>query len=855
MADKVQNIRINFITGQNQDLARAEALLNRAQQSTDKLNQATQKFNQNATQGGRQVVSTIEAMTIRQQRLLAQIRLTSTADAKRLGDLSKQYKDLTKQIDELNKKYIQQNQATKGAADSTKGLLSQFTGLYNGIRLFLAAGIAREVLDMSISFAKLSGNVEGVERAFNRAFPHATIILNELREATHGTVSDFELMQRSLQATNLGVNVDELGILFEFAATRAQQTGESVDYLVDSIVRGIGRKSLLILDNLGLSATRLKEQFNGASLASQSVADVTKGVAEIARVELQKMGGFLETAATKADQLTANWEELKIAVADFFTEGGGSFFISSLNKAIEGLTILAEADFSFNMVPLMAHLEQVNKLAIEQAKQIRDRIKLLKEEEKQQAIINELQNLDQTIDKYKETIRVNQQRVTALKSEIAALTERNESAVGLQKLGSEESKLIKSKQQEVEVLEKSNKGYHNNLEILLQVIQAVNGYRIAIEKANATEPELLGRIEEVKEQISDLQEKIEKFRGSDEGLARLNQQLFVLQGTLHDLERTGLPEFKVKDLPLKPITDATEQFQRMGDTVLNVANMLKEVEHNIDRIASGTLKIPVPEFRSADFIDKLKTEFTAAREELAETSINIVADQLFAIEQAELESLQVQLSHLREFYDEQQILAGDNERAKDQLRIEEERKTNALRQRIAEKEKKVRRFSVILDTAAGIMRAFATAANIPQAIIQAAIVATQGISQLAIINRTPARFAKGVIDLKGPGTTTSDSIPARLSRRESVMTADETIRAKGILTDIRAKRLDDRVMASLRRPQERAISVFNDERIISELKEMRKNQPDIVAQYGTLYKVTGKGTQLQKRIRAKRISG
>jgi hypothetical protein len=35
-------------------------------------------------------------------------------------------------------------------------------------------------------------------------------------------------------------------------------------------------------------------------------------------------------------------------------------------------------------------------------------------------------------------------------------------------------------------------------------------------------------------------------------------------------------------------------------------------------------------------------------------------------------------------------------------------------------------------------------------------------------------FAKGVIDLNGPGTETSDSIPARLSRGESVITANGT---------------------------------------------------------------------------------
>jgi DNA repair exonuclease SbcCD ATPase subunit len=46
-------------------------------------------------------------------------------------------------------------------------------------------------------------------------------------------------------------------------------------------------------------------------------------------------------------------------------------------------------------------------------------------------------------------------------------------------------------------------------------------------------------------------------------------------------------------------------------------------------------------------------------------------------------------------------------------------------------------------------------------------------------------FKKGVIDLKGPGSTTSDSIDAKLSRGESVMTAKETNRYKPVLTAIR----------------------------------------------------------------------
>src|SRR5690606_35589055 len=92
--------------------------------------------------------------------------------------------------------------------------------------------------------------------------------------------------------------------------------GESVDYLVNSIVTGIGRKSPLILDNLGISTTRLKEEFNGAALQAQSIADVTAAVGRIAEEELGKMGRLTENAAVTMQQLTAAWENFKISVGD-----------------------------------------------------------------------------------------------------------------------------------------------------------------------------------------------------------------------------------------------------------------------------------------------------------------------------------------------------------------------------------------------------------------------------------------------------------------------------------------------------------------------------------------------------------
>ena len=52
--------------------------------------------------------------------------------------------------------------------------------------------------------------------------------------------------------------------------------------------------------------------------------------------------------------------------------------------------------------------------------------------------------------------------------------------------------------------------------------------------------------------------------------------------------------------------------------------------------------------------------------------------------------------------------------------------------------------------------------------------AQAGVQAGIILSKTPPKFAKGVVALNGPGTETSDSIPAYLSKGESVITAKAT---------------------------------------------------------------------------------
>jgi tetratricopeptide (TPR) repeat protein len=222
---------------------------------------------------------------------------------------------------------------------ATRGKLNQFTtGLTDVAKNVGIAFGVKQVASFAFEVAKLSGEAEAVRIAFER-LPNSTALMNDLKEATHGTVSELELMKRSVQASNFGIELEALPKLLEFAAIRAQQTGQSVDYLVDSIVTGIGRKSPLILDNLGISAVALKEKMNGVSLAAASIGDVSKAVGEIASDELQKMGSFSENTATKIARLSASWENFKVTLGNVITAGGVlSHVLETLNGLMSSLS-------------------------------------------------------------------------------------------------------------------------------------------------------------------------------------------------------------------------------------------------------------------------------------------------------------------------------------------------------------------------------------------------------------------------------------------------------------------------------------------------------------------------------------
>lgn len=162
----------------------------------------------------------------------------------------------------------------------------------------------KELIDGGLEMAETA---DGVTKAFKDM--DQPDLLENLRKATKNTVNDVQLMTAAVQANDFRIPLEDLGKYLQFAQLKAQQTGQSVDYMTDSIVTGLGRKSPLILDNLGISAAEISEK-------TKETGDFMKAVAEIVDTQLAEAGETYISAADRAAQKTVELENAQKALGD-----------------------------------------------------------------------------------------------------------------------------------------------------------------------------------------------------------------------------------------------------------------------------------------------------------------------------------------------------------------------------------------------------------------------------------------------------------------------------------------------------------------------------------------------------------
>ena len=207
---------------------------------------------------------------------------------------------LKTQIADAKQELYGMGDAMKKAGEGNSGFTSMLAVFGGNLLTKGVSMLTSELVGSVQQSIELARQGEGVRNAFERL--NKPGLLDKLKEATHGTVSELDLMKQAVKFDNFKLPLDQMGTLLAFAQQQAKDTGQSVDYMVDSIVTGLGRKSLPILDNLGLSAAEIRERMKESG-------DMTTAVASIIKDRMEAAGGYVETAADRAARATAKAQD------------------------------------------------------------------------------------------------------------------------------------------------------------------------------------------------------------------------------------------------------------------------------------------------------------------------------------------------------------------------------------------------------------------------------------------------------------------------------------------------------------------------------------------------------------------
>ena len=289
---------------------------------------------------------------------MSQLRKQSKSLQNELDNVSQalnpqQYAEIESRLQAVNTRMAELRQNAKSFKEiaSSDGFNTFFLGQIAVKGLEMAAGwmenLTGTITDAVEESIDLAEAADGITHAFEQFGTED--YLQTLRTATKGTVSDIELMKAAVKAKDFRIPLEDLGKYLSFAQLKAQQTGQSLDYMVDSIVTGLGRQSPQILDNLGLSAAEIKEE-------TKQTGDFMKAVAGIVEKNLASAGEIYISSTDRAAKRTVDLKNAQLAlgkslipIKEEFTDIFGQIKLGAI-KSIKYIIEHKEALIAFTKV-------------------------------------------------------------------------------------------------------------------------------------------------------------------------------------------------------------------------------------------------------------------------------------------------------------------------------------------------------------------------------------------------------------------------------------------------------------------------------------------------------------------------
>lgn len=239
-------------------------------------------------------------------------------------------------------------------ADKSSGKIGRFaaemaTGFNQALEIVEKA--ARVV---QASFELIEESISGVriENAFQRLAANAgqsgDEILAAINRASNGTISRLDAMRAANTALQFGVakTPEEFEKMTKGAIALGRALGVSTNKALEDFTLGAGRGSILILDNLGISAKQLRDEMN--RLAQEGFGTSTEGLTDVQRqaifteAALSVLNQKASDLGTNMNDTGAQFDQARSGAADLRQEVGEllaivSALLGSLANAPGGL--------------------------------------------------------------------------------------------------------------------------------------------------------------------------------------------------------------------------------------------------------------------------------------------------------------------------------------------------------------------------------------------------------------------------------------------------------------------------------------------------------------------------------------
>ena len=287
----------------------------------------------------------------------------------------RELRDVQAQVAGTSKKL---NDGTVLGTRNSRLMSNSFATLRSKLLLFnfaMAMGVRQ-----LIQFAEQAAKVESMGRAFDTlsgGTSKSSIAMEQLRVATNGTMSQFDLFQQANNAMILGVskNSEEMAEMFDIAQRLGRALGRDTASSVESLITGIGRQSRLMLDNIGIIVKADEAYASYASRLGKTVDSLTdsekktaflEATMESARDKVLTLGGETLTTQDSFDRFKATVNDLAIATGS----GLKNAFSGAMDAFSDFVDVQKDADVQ---TALSTKSIQIMEITIKRLKQdIRD---------------------------------------------------------------------------------------------------------------------------------------------------------------------------------------------------------------------------------------------------------------------------------------------------------------------------------------------------------------------------------------------------------------------------------------------------------------------------------------------------